>query len=85
VLLVIYYVVIMLLFNVATVAIGFLVESMFGSTPSLFVFLSLYFLTLWVAWVIAVWLTEPKVAAQSAATRSRDVRVTSADAPKAAQ
>jgi len=58
----IYYVFIMLAFNAATVAIGFLVERMWGSTVSLFVFLSLYFLTLWVAWVIAVWLTEPKVA-----------------------
>jgi hypothetical protein len=27
------------------------------------VFLAIYFVTLWVAWVIAVWLTEPKKAA----------------------
>ena len=57
----IYYVVIMLAFNAATIAIGFLVERMWGSAASMVVFLSLYFLTLWIAWVIAVWLTEPKV------------------------
>ena len=28
--------------------------------PSMIVFLAIYFVTLWVAWVIAVWLTEPK-------------------------
>ena len=52
----------MLVFNVATVALGFLVERMRGSNASLVVFLSLYFLTLWIAWVIAVWATKPKVA-----------------------
>jgi hypothetical protein len=61
-LLIIYYIVIMLMFNVATVLIGFAVESLFGSVVSLIVFLSLYFVTLWAAWVISVWLTKPKVA-----------------------
>jgi hypothetical protein len=59
-LLIIYYIAIMLILNVATVLIGFAVEGMFGSAVSLMVFLSLYFLTLWGAWVISVWLTQPK-------------------------
>ena len=59
-LLIIYYIAIMLILNVATVLIGFTVENLFGSAVSLMVFLSLYFLTLWGAWVISVWLTKPK-------------------------
>ena len=31
-----------------------------GSNTSMIVFLTIYFLTLWVAWVLAVRLTEPK-------------------------
>ena len=61
-LLIIYYIVIMLMFNVMTILIGFAVESLLGSVVSLIVFLSLYFVTLWAAWVISVWLTKPKVA-----------------------
>jgi hypothetical protein len=60
-LLIIYYIVIMLILNVGTVLIGFAVENLFGSVVSLIVFLSLYFATLWAAWVFAVWLTKPKV------------------------
>ncbi len=60
-LLIIYYIVIMLMLNAATVLIGFAVENLFGSVVSLIVFLSLYFVTLWAAWVISVWLTKPKV------------------------
>jgi len=67
-LLIIYYIVIMLTLNVATVLIGFAVENLFGSVVSLMVFLSLYFLTLWGAWVISVWLTKPKVAVPAAVT-----------------
>jgi hypothetical protein len=59
--LIVYYIAIMLLLNVATVLIGFAVESQFGSVVSLMVFLSLYFVTLWAAWVGTVWLTRPKV------------------------
>jgi hypothetical protein len=33
----------------------------FGGYVSLIVFLTLYFLFLWVAWVVAVWLTKPKL------------------------
>jgi hypothetical protein len=31
-----------------------------GSNTSMIVFLAIYFLTLWVAWVLAVRLSEPK-------------------------
>ena len=60
--LIIYYVVIMLILNVATILIGFAVENLFGSVVSMIVFLSLYFAALWGAWVASVWLTKPKVA-----------------------
>ena len=39
---------------------GLFVEYEWGSYPSLVVFLAMYFITLWVAWRIAVWLTKPK-------------------------
>jgi hypothetical protein len=39
---------------------GLLVEHQWRSYPSLIVFLAIYFLTLWVAWFIAVRLTKPK-------------------------
>ncbi len=31
-----------------------------GSNLSMTVFLAMYFLTLWIGWILAVWLTEPK-------------------------
>jgi hypothetical protein len=40
--------------------IGLFIEYEWGSYASMTIFLTLYFVTLWVAWVIAVWLTEPK-------------------------
>jgi hypothetical protein len=43
--------------------IGRLVEYEWGSHASLVVFLALYFLSLWVAWLLSVWMTEPKKAA----------------------
>jgi len=61
--LIIYYIGIMLILNVATVFMGFVIEKLFGSIASLVVFLSLYFVALWAAWVISVWLTKPKAVA----------------------
>jgi hypothetical protein len=43
--------------------IGRFVEYEWGSYPSLVVFLALYFLSLWVAWLLSVRVTEPKNAA----------------------
>jgi hypothetical protein len=45
---------------------GLLVEYEFGTHVSLLVFLALYFFFLWVAWVLAVWVTTPKGATSSA-------------------
>ena len=61
--LVIYFIAITLAANVATYFIGLLVEHWLGSAASLIVFLSLYFLSIWMAWVLAVRLTAPKLVA----------------------
>ena len=42
--------------------IGRLVEYQWGSYVSLVAFLALYFLSLWVAWLLSVWVTKPKKA-----------------------
>jgi hypothetical protein len=58
--LIIYYLVLMIAGDFAAYLIGLVVEREFGSNVSLIVFLVLYFLFLWVAWIIAVRMTEPK-------------------------
>jgi hypothetical protein len=60
--LVYYYVASMIAGDFAAYFIGLFVEHEWGSHASLIVFLALYFLFLWVAWIIAVWATEPKKA-----------------------
>ena len=65
--LIIYYVVLVIAGDLAAYLIGLVVEREFGSHVSLIVFLVLYFLFLWLAWVIAVWLTEPKHAPHAGA------------------
>lgn len=40
--------------------VGRFVEYEWGSHASLVVFLALYFVSLWVAWLLSVWATEPK-------------------------
>jgi len=44
-------------------ATALVVERTFGNYASLIVFLALYFLSFWLAWVFAVRLSEPKHAA----------------------
>ena len=56
--LIIYFIAITLAANVATYLIGLLVEHWLGSGASL-----LYFLSIWMAWVLAVRVTAPKVVA----------------------
>jgi hypothetical protein len=65
--LLIYYTAIVFVFTGGSIAIGFAVETMlpWASMP---VFLTLFFISLWLAWVIAVRLTEPKT--RSALTNS---------------
>jgi hypothetical protein len=66
VLLIVYYVVFMIAGDLSDYLIGLLVEWEFGSQASLIVFLALYFLSLWLSWVLAVWMTEPKPVAPAA-------------------
>ena len=63
-LLIVYYVIFMIAGDFAAYFIGLSVEYEWGSHVSLIVFLALYFLFLWVAWVLAVRLTKPRVATQ---------------------
>ncbi len=65
--LIVYYVVFMVIGDVADYFIGLVVEHVWpGATQaSLIVFLTLYFLFLWVSWVLAVWMTKPEVPARA--------------------
>ena len=65
--LLIYYLVFMVAGDFVAYFLGRFVEYEWGSYASLVVFLALYFLFLWVSWVLAVRVTRPKVAEQSAA------------------
>jgi membrane protein implicated in regulation of membrane protease activity len=65
-LLIVYYVIFMIAGDLAAYFIGLSVEYEWGPHVSLIVFLCLYFFFLWVSWVLAVRMTKPKVATQSA-------------------
>jgi hypothetical protein len=58
--LLIVYVGLVLVGDIADYLIGLVVEQMWGQQASLVVFLALYFIFLWVAWVVAVKITEPR-------------------------
>ena len=57
---IIYYLIFMVACDLAAYLIGLITEWEFGSHASLIVFLALYFLGLWISWVLAVRVTEPK-------------------------
>ena len=57
--LILFYVVFMIAGDLLAYGIGYAVESAFGSRASFVVFLALYFIFLWVAWLLAVRVTEP--------------------------
>jgi hypothetical protein len=59
-LLIVYYVVFMVAGDLAAYFLGLIAERTWGATVSLWVFLTLYFLFLWFAWLLAVWVTQPK-------------------------
>jgi cation transporter-like permease len=61
--LIVYYLVFMIVGDLCAYLIGLVTERAFGGQVSLIVFLTLYFLFLWISWVLAVWITEPKHAA----------------------
>ena len=60
--LIVYYLVFMVAGDLAAYFIGLFVEYQWGSKVSLIVFLALYFAFLWVAWLLAVWMTKPRLA-----------------------
>ena len=64
--LIVYYVIFMIAGDFAAYFLGLLVEYEWGAQVSLIVFLALYFLSLWVAWVLSVWVTKPRGATSSA-------------------
>jgi hypothetical protein len=55
-----WYVLFMVIGDFAAYFIGLFVEYEWGSQASLMVFLTLYFLFLWISYILAVWVTEPK-------------------------
>ena len=63
--LILYYVIFMIAGDFAAYFLG-LLEYEWGAQVSLIVFLALYFLSLWVAWVLSVWVTKPRGATSSA-------------------
>ncbi len=63
--LIFYYVGFMALGDVADYLIGLLVERVWPQA-SLLIFLALYFVFLWIAWLLAVKMTEPKASKQGA-------------------
>ena len=65
-LLIVYYLIFMIAGDFVAYFIGLLVEYEWGSYASLIVFLALYFLSLWVAWLLSVRMTKLRVATQSA-------------------
>ena len=65
-LLIVYYLFFMIAGDFVAYLIGLLVEYEWGSHASLIVFLALYFCSLWVAWLLSVRMTKPRVATQSA-------------------
>jgi hypothetical protein len=63
--LIFYYVIFMIAGDFADYLIGLVVERVWPQA-SLITFLLLYFVSLWIAWILAVRLTEPKPAARPA-------------------
>lgn len=64
--LIVYFIGFMLAGDVVAYFIGLFVEYEWGTYASLIVFLALYFLSLWVAWLLAVWVSKPRSAASTA-------------------
>jgi hypothetical protein len=58
--LIFYYLGLMIAGDLASYVIGLLIERLWGQQVSLWAFIALYFFFLWLAWVIAVWLTDPE-------------------------
>jgi hypothetical protein len=55
-----WYVLFMIIGDLVAYFLGAMIEHQWGSQASLVAFLALYFIALWVAWILAVWVTKPK-------------------------
>lgn len=58
--LIVWYVLFMVIGDFIAYILGGMIERQWGSQASLIAFLALYFMALWVAWVLAVKVTNPK-------------------------
>jgi hypothetical protein len=61
--LIVWYLGFMIAGDLVAYFIGRFVEYEWGANASLVVFLSLYFLSLWAAWLLSVWATKPRLKA----------------------
>jgi len=64
--LILYYVAFMIGGTFVAYFLGLLVEYEWGPHVSLIVFLALYFFSLWVGWMLAVWISRPRDVASTA-------------------
>ena len=64
--LILFYIAFMVGGAFAAYFLGLLIEYEWGPHVSLIVFLAVYFFSLWVSWVLSVWVTTPRGAASSA-------------------
>jgi hypothetical protein len=64
--LILFYIAFMVGGAFAAYFLGLLVEYEWGPHVSLIVFLAVYFFSLWVSWVLAVWVNTPRGAASRA-------------------
>jgi hypothetical protein len=58
--LLIVYIGLVLVGDAVDYVIGLFIERMWGAQASLVIFLVLYFVFLWIAWIVAVRITEPR-------------------------
>jgi CDP-diglyceride synthetase len=61
--LILWYLLFMVAGDIVAYLIGRFIEYEWGSHVSLMVFLGMYFLSLWIAWLLSVWITAPKASA----------------------
>ena len=58
--LIFWYVLFMIIGDFVAYFLGAMIEYQWGPQVSLVAFLVFYFTALWVAWILAVWVTKPK-------------------------
>ncbi len=60
--LIVWYILFMIIGDFIAYFVGATIERQWGSQASLIAFLALYFVALWVAWILAVKVTNPRAA-----------------------